>query len=218
MACLTQKRGLSESVIEQAQLGFVDNGYTFVKSLLGLGHSWRDLESVGFVSKQSRRCRFVNRILIPIWSSGRIAAIAGRQATDDSTYVRYLYTETEVSPVYSLGIDPPYKPLLLVEGLMDLLSAQTLGAKHSLALTSAATASHPALDEILRPYPLIYYLLHEDQAGEQALATLVARYPGRIVPVKIPLGYADLNDALVAGKDRQWLETLLRSARTAQAS
>lgn len=218
MAYLTQKRCLSASVIEQAQLGFIDDGYAFIKNLRELGYSWRDLEKVGFVSKQSRRCRFVNRILIPVWSQTGISAIAGRQLTDDGKYVRYLYTETQVPPVYSVGLEPSYKPLLLVEGLMDLLSAQTLGAKYSLALTSAATANHPALDDILQQYPFTYCLLHEDQAGEQALTTLRARYSDRIVPVHLPLGYADINDALAAGKDRQWLETLLRSTLPAQAS
>lgn len=212
MKYLTETRGLSMDVVKQAKLGYVANGYALIKQMKERGYTWADLDSVGFIATGTHRCRFPGRILFPIWSQGTIQALAGRQVANDGKYVRYLYTETTVPPLYTLTIIGENKPLLLVEGLMDLLSARSIGSAQSAALVSASFANHADIDRLVSQFKSVFYLLHEDEAGQKALSTLMERFPDKIIPVHLPLGFEDLNDALVQGKDKDWLTDILKRA------
>lgn len=209
---LTVTRGISQDVLDTAGLGYVADGYKLIQELIQKGYSWSDLRSVGLVSDK-HRCRFVGRILFPLWNHAMLQAIAGRQLRNDDKYVRYLYTETEIPALYTFSMSPidPKKPVFLVEGLVDLLSARIMGYRQSVALVSTAYTHHPDLER-LGDYRLLYVLMHEDDAGTKALEVLLNRFGDKIVPMHLPVGYKDLNDALLDGRDHSWLRTLASDA------
>ncbi|WP_018130503.1 CHC2 zinc finger domain-containing protein [Effusibacillus pohliae] len=213
---LLKKRRLSKEVIEEAGIGFVADGYSLVNQLKNKGYLWKHLQSIGLVGDKYR-CRFVNRILIPILNNGKIEAIAGRQISDDQRddkkYTRYLYTQTPVSGTCVFTNDLKHgKAFLLVEGLMDLLSARALGVSSCGALISTAFAEREAVGSLLKRFEKVYVLLHEDEAGQRALEILLKRFPNQVIPVHLPIGCSDLNDALVQGRDAAWLRELLYQA------
>lgn len=216
MTYLTETRGLSQEVIETAGLGYVADGYGLVRKLKAKGYTWKQLTSIGFITSKGYRCRFSGRVLFPVYEGGRIQAIGGRQVGGDGKYVRYMYTETPIPPVYSLAdASDAEKPILLVEGLVDTLSVRTMGGQNVMGLTSASYASHKNLANWLDRPRLIYVLLHTDDAGQKALDTLVERFPGKVVPCHLPLGYLDVNEALVAGRGEAWLRNIMQHAKKA---
>ena len=173
-------RGLDTNLIKEHQLGYAPPKWSELYELLNSkGYNDEDLLSLGLI-KKSEEGRiydaFRNRIIFPIFSpSGRIIAFGGRTLEKDDTVPKYINSPD--TPIFKKGknaygieraINIKNKNYsILMEGYMDVLSANIYGFDTSIAPLGTALTEEQA--QLIKRYSSNILLSFDmDKAGISA--------------------------------------------------
>ena len=170
-------RGLDTNLIKEHQLGYAPPKWSELYELLNSkGYSDEDLLALGLI-KKSEEGRiydaFRNRIIFPIFSpSGRIIAFGGRSLEKDDSIPKYINSPD--TPIFKKGrnaygieraINIKNKNYsILMEGYMDVLSANIYGFDTSIAPLGTALTEEQA--QLIKRYSSNILLSFDmDKAG-----------------------------------------------------
>ena len=173
-------RGLDTNLIKEHQLGYAPPKWSELYELLNSkGYNDGDLLALGLI-KKSEEGRiydaFRNRIIFPIFSpSGRIIAFGGRTLEKDDTVPKYINSPD--TPIFKKGknaygieraINIKNKNYsILMEGYMDVLSANIYGFDTSIAPLGTALTEEQA--QLIKRYSSNILLSFDmDKAGISA--------------------------------------------------
>ena len=173
-------RGLDTNLIKEHQLGYAPPKWSELYELLNSkGYNDEDLLALGLI-KKSEEGRiydtFRNRIIFPIFSpSGRIIAFGGRTLEKDNTVPKYINSPD--TPIFKKGknaygieraINIKNKNYsILMEGYMDVLSANIYGFDTSIAPLGTALTEEQA--QLIKRYSSNILLSFDmDKAGISA--------------------------------------------------
>ena len=173
-------RGLDTDLIKEHQLGYASPKWSELYELLNSkGYSDKDLLALGLI-KKSEEGRiydaFRNRIIFPIFSpSGRIIAFGGRSLEKDDSIPKYINSPD--TPIFKKGkniygieraINIKNKNYsILMEGYMDVLSANIFGFDTSIAPLGTALTEEQA--QLIKRYSSNILLSFDmDKAGISA--------------------------------------------------
>ena len=173
-------RGLDTNLIKEHQLGYAPPKWSELYELLNSkGYSDEDLLALGLI-KKSEEGRiydaFRNRIIFPIFSpSGRIIAFGGRSLEKDDSIPKYINSPD--TPIFKKGkniygieraINIKNKNYsILMEGYMDVLSANIFGFDTSIAPLGTALTEEQA--QLIKRYSSNILLSFDmDKAGISA--------------------------------------------------
>ena len=173
-------RGLDTDLIKEHQLGYASPKWSELYEFLNSkGYSDEDLLALGLV-KKSEEGRiydaFRNRIIFPIFSpSGRIIAFGGRSLEKDDSIPKYINSPD--TPIFKKGkniygieraINIKNKNYsILMEGYMDVLSANIFGFDTSIAPLGTALTEEQA--QLIKRYSSNILLSFDmDKAGISA--------------------------------------------------
>ncbi len=179
------KRGLSETTIVKARLGFAPNDYTYTQEHIARNEDeYRKLIELGLQvdrfdedkQRQLTRPFFRNRVMFPIFDiKGRIIAFGGRQLGEFGPK----YLNTPETPIFKkrrelFGLyeclkatrNRPEK-VVVVEGYMDAIALRQAGFDYVVAtLGTAITADHFNL--LFRYTSQVICCFDGDEAGKKA--------------------------------------------------
>ena len=173
-------RGLDTNLIKEHQLGYAPPKWSELYELLNSkGYDDKDLLALGLI-KKSEEGRiydaFRNRIIFPIFSpSGRIIAFGGRTLEKDNSVPKYINSPD--TPIFKKGknvygieraINIKNKNYsILMEGYMDVLSANIFGFNTSIAPLGTALTEEQA--QLIKRYTSNILLSFDmDKAGISA--------------------------------------------------
>lgn len=173
-------RGLDTNLIKEHQLGYAPPKWSELYELLNSkGYDDKDLLALGLI-KKSEEGRiydaFRNRIIFPIFSpSGRIIAFGGRTLEKDNSVPKYINSPD--TPIFKKGknvygieraINIKNKNYsILMEGYMDVLSANIFGFNTSIAPLGTALTEEQA--QLIKRYSSNILLSFDmDKAGISA--------------------------------------------------
>ena len=173
-------RGLDTNLIKEHQLGYAPPKWSELYELLNSkGYNDEDLLALGLI-KKSEEGRiydaFRNRIIFPIFSpSGRIIAFGGRTLEKDNSVPKYINSPD--TPIFKKGknvygieraINIKNKNYsILMEGYMDVLSANIFGFDASIAPLGTALTEEQA--QLIKRYSSNILLSFDmDKAGISA--------------------------------------------------
>lgn len=173
-------RGLDTNLIKEHQLGYAPPKWSELYELLNAkGYSDEDLLALGLI-KKSEEGRiydaFRNRIIFPIFSpSGRIIAFGGRTLEKDTSVPKYINSPD--TPIFKKGknaygieraVNIKNKNYsILMEGYMDVLSANIYGFDTSIAPLGTALTEEQA--QLIKRYSSNILLSFDmDKAGISA--------------------------------------------------
>ena len=173
-------RGLDTNLIKEHQLGYAPPKWSELYELLNSkGYNDEDLLALGLI-KKSEEGRiydaFRNRIIFPIFSpSGRIIAFGGRSLEKDDSIPKYINSPD--TPIFKKGkniygieraINIKNKNYsILMEGYMDVLSANIFGFDTSIAPLGTALTEEQA--QLIKRYSSNILLSFDmDKAGISA--------------------------------------------------
>ena len=173
-------RGLDTNLIKEHQLGYAPPKWSELYELLNSkGYNDEDLLALGLI-KKSEEGRiydaFRNRIIFPIFSpSGRIIAFGGRTLEKDNSVPKYINSPD--TPIFKKGknvygieraINIKNKNYsILMEGYMDVLSANIFGFNTSIAPLGTALTEEQA--QLIKRYSSNILLSFDmDKAGISA--------------------------------------------------
>ena len=173
-------RGLDTNLIKEHQLGYAPPKWSELYELLNSkGYDDKDLLALGLI-KKSEEGRiydaFRNRIIFPIFSpSGRIIAFGGRTLEKDNSVPKYINSPD--TPIFKKGknvygieraINIKNKNYsILMEGYMDVLSANIFGFDTSIAPLGTALTEEQA--QLIKRYSSNILLSFDmDKAGISA--------------------------------------------------
>ncbi|WYE01456.1 DNA primase [Fusobacterium vincentii] len=173
-------RGLDTNLIKEHQLGYAPPKWSELYELLNSkGYNDEDLLALGLI-KKSEEGRiydaFRNRIIFPIFSpSGRIIAFGGRTLEKDNSVPKYINSPD--TPIFKKGknvygieraINIKNKNYsILMEGYMDVLSANIFGFDTSIAPLGTALTEEQA--QLIKRYSSNILLSFDmDKAGISA--------------------------------------------------
>ena len=173
-------RGLDTDLIKEHQLGYASPKWSELYEFLNSkGYSDEDLLALGLV-KKSEEGRiydaFRNRVIFPIFSpSGRIIAFGGRSLEKDDSIPKYINSPD--TPIFKKGkniygieraINIKNKNYsILMEGYMDVLSANIFGFDTSIAPLGTALTEEQA--QLIKRYSSNILLSFDmDKAGISA--------------------------------------------------
>lgn len=170
-----EKRGITEEVIKEFQIGLSLRGVDDLTKLLTLKkYDLTDLNTIGLAS--GNHDVYNNRIMFPLYDPvGRIVAFSGRvYVSEDSSK----YINTKETPIFVKG-DCLYhyhvakqecrtsKSVIIMEGFMDVIRASTIGVKNTIALMGTALTNEQ-VKLIKRLSNQIILCLDGDKAGRNA--------------------------------------------------
>lgn len=177
-----KNRGINREIREKFLLGYVGNYEDFNKNL----YNEEDLLELGLYSYNSKGKVypfFKNRLIFPIQNtSGKIIAFGGRVL--DDTLPKYLNSKeskvfTKRNVVYGLYQSLPNitsnRPLIVVEGYMDVISLHQEGIKTAVAaLGTSITEDH--IKELHKYTTTPIFCLDGDASGQKATYRVVDLY------------------------------------------
>jgi len=197
-----KERGLSDETIAQFRLGYAPNNWDAMReALLAEGIKAKDLVDLGVLKESSRADKadkpysfFRGRVIFPVTDPrGRIIAFGGRHldaafAGQELKEKPAKYINSSESPLFNksavlYGLARaraqvgPGKPLILVEGYMDVIALAQAGFTTAVApLGTALTEGHMQLAWKISPPeapPLLCF--DGDAAGQNAAARAIDR-------------------------------------------
>ena len=185
LAYFKDKRGLSESTIVKARLGFAPNDYDYAKTKIARNDDeYRKLIELGLQvdrfdeekQRQLTRAFFRNRVMFPIFDiKGRIIAFGGRQLGEfgpkylNSPETPIFKKRRELFGLYECLKATRNRPecVVVVEGYMDAIALRQAGFDYVVAtLGTAITADHFNL--LFRYTDQVICCFDGDEAGKKA--------------------------------------------------
>lgn len=192
------KRGLDPKTIKIFGLGYSGDAWdNLTKHLLGLGYSKEDLLNAGLATEKKSgdgiRDRFVNRIMFPIFDhTGNVIGFGGRVL--DESLPKYLnspetITFSKSKNLYAINfakknITSREKPLIIVEGYMDVISLYQYGVQNVVApLGTALTMDQAGLVKRFTDKAVIAF--DSDRAGIAATLRGIDILSSKDIDVKV---------------------------------
>ena len=175
-----ERRGISDEIAEQFQIGHAPDGYSGLKDALGTDpRRLQLLERAGLFSKNDKGHvydKFRDRLMFPIHDRrGRVIAFGGR-VIDPQDSPKYLNSpETALfhkgRELYGLWhakqANAKLERLVVVEGYMDVVALAQYGVTQAVAtLGTATTPDHAEL--LFRSAPDVVFCFDGDRAGRAA--------------------------------------------------
>ncbi|PJF40683.1 MAG: DNA primase [Phototrophicales bacterium] len=175
-----QKRGLLPETIEQFQIGYAPNSWSFVLDhFRTLGYSLSDLSEAGLISENEQGRyydRFRHRLMIPIRNARGHTIGFGARALDSDQNPKYL--NSPQGPLFDksknlFGFDLARRAIretetaVIVEGYLDVIQAHQAGYHNVVA--QMGTALTETQVQLLAKYAnRLILALDTDAAGQQA--------------------------------------------------
>ena len=180
------KRGLSDAIAEEFQLGYApDDWETLTKFLRGREYNLDDALEIGLLSQRDGGRgpydRFRGRFIFPIRDrAGRVVGFGGRALADDQ---QPKYLNTPQSPLFDkshllYAIDRAadairrQQEVVIVEGYVDALSAHQFGYKNVVA-TMGTALTEQQVGLVKKLTGRIVLALDADAAGQLAMLRAV---------------------------------------------
>ncbi|AXK72987.1 DNA primase [Lysobacter sp. TY2-98] len=222
------RRGVSEAIREQFQLGYAPDGFEALKNALGTDATRLGLlERAGLFSKNdSGRVydKFRDRVMFPIHDRrGRPIAFGGRVIEKDAS-PKYLNSpETQLfhkgRELYGLwqvrGANSKIERLIVVEGYMDVIALFQHGVTQAVATLGTATTSDHA-ELLFRNAPDVYFCFDGDRAGRgaawKAVESVLPRMKDGRQAFYLFLPEGEDPDTIVRNEGREGFEARLQSA------
>lgn len=170
-----QSRGLSETIIEQYQIGYAPASIKTVQQTLNCDNSV--LLNAGLLSESETGiyARFRDRVMFPIRNRrGDVIGFGGRGLGD----AKPKYLNSSESDIFEKGRElyglfearkssPRLAELIVVEGYMDVVALAQFGLTNAVATLGTATTEHHAA-LLARSVRRITFCFDGDQAGRKA--------------------------------------------------
>lgn len=180
------KRGISDAVAEEFQLGYApDEWETLTRYLRGRGHDLREALDIGLLSQREGGNgpydRFRGRFIFPIRDrQGRVVGFGGRALRDDqqpkylNTPQTALFDKSHLLYAIDRAADAIRKQqeVVIVEGYVDALTAHQFGYKNVVA-TMGTALTEQQVGLVKKLTPRIVLALDADAAGQLAMLRAV---------------------------------------------
>ncbi len=180
------KRGISDAVAEDFQLGYAPNEWeALTQYLRGRNHDLQEALSIGLLSTRDGGNgpydRFRGRFIFPIRDrAARVVGFGGRALADDQ---QPKYLNTPQSPLFDkshllYGIDRAAEAIrkqqevVIVEGYVDALTAHQFGHRNVVA-TMGTALTEQQVGLVKKLTPRIVLALDADAAGQMAMLRAV---------------------------------------------
>jgi DNA primase len=180
------KRGISDAIAEDFQLGYAPNEWeALTQYLRGRNHDLQEALSIGLLSTRDGSNgpydRFRGRFIFPIRDrAGRVVGFGGRALADDQ---QPKYLNTPQSPLFDkshllYGIDRAAEAIrkqqevVIVEGYVDALTAHQFGHRNVVA-TMGTALTEQQVGLVKKLTPRIVLALDADAAGQMAMLRAV---------------------------------------------
>jgi DNA primase len=175
-----KKRGLTESIVKEFQIGFAPGEKDLLLKLLtDKGYKESEILSSGLCreTERGKRDTFRNRIIFPIINSrGEVIAFGGRTVSEDGYGPKYLNSPETVlfkksSELFGINLARSAISrkgyVIIMEGYFDVITAHQFGFKNSVApLGTSLTVDHIKRLKILTKKVLLVF--DSDEAGIKA--------------------------------------------------
>lgn len=180
------KRNINEEIQKQFGIGYASDGLTRQMIDKTPDTTIDKLEAVNIISRDEDgnvREVFRNRIVIPIRDdSGRIVAFGGRIINSNGKASKYLNSkETEIFHKSNILFNYNYArnyatngEIFVVEGYMDVVGANVLGYKNSVALMGVEM-SEQHINKIKRINSSVVLALDNDVSGKKAIIKTIPK-------------------------------------------
>ncbi|WP_133500371.1 DNA primase [Cognatilysobacter terrigena] len=222
------RRGVSEAIREQFQLGYAPDGFEALKNALGTDAARLGLlERAGLFSKNdSGRVydKFRDRVMFPIHDRrGRPIAFGGRVIEKDaspkylnSPETRLFHKGRELYGLWQVrGANSKIERLIVVEGYMDVIALFQHGVTQAVATLGTATTSDHA-ELLFRNAPDVYFCFDGDRAGRgaawKAVESVLPRMKDGRQAFFLFLPEGEDPDTIVRNEGRDGFEARLQSA------
>lgn len=199
------RRGIDHEFARRWHVGYAPKDWNATRdALLAKGFSQGIIAAAGLVKQSEREensaprfyDRFRGRVMFPIRDvAGRVVGFSGRIFEDDPTHPQAKYINSPDGPLFDksralYGIHEARQGIrdlgasLLVEGQVDLLLAQKIGYKNTVATSGTAFTEHHA--SILKRYAENCIIAYDgDEAGVRAAGRAALLLLSRGMNVKV---------------------------------
>ena len=178
-AYLTQKRGLSATIINHFQLGYAPNSFGALHDhLKKLGYTDKEMIVAFLCGKSAKNGMaydyFRNKVIFPIFDvTGNVVAFGGRVL--DNSEPKYINTSDtpafkKSKNIYGLNFAKNHsqEQLILCEGYMDVVALHAAGFENAVAaLGTAVTSEHARI--LSRYVKKVVISLDSDSSGQKAV-------------------------------------------------
>jgi hypothetical protein len=189
---LTQRRKLSQDIIERFQIGFANGGLKD-HLIMDRHHTEELCLAAGVLKKEENgetRDFFWRRIIFPNIRQGSVVHLTGREFGGAGP--KYLHLPGEITFLFNEdALDGP--DVLVTEGPADCITATQFGYR-AVALLGAS-GFKPEYVQRFGRCEKIYICLDRDPAGEAGASRIGGLFPDRAYVIQLPPG-ADVNEYL----------------------
>lgn len=203
---LIEKRGLTQSTVDDFRIGFASGGLG--KQLKSLGFDSDALRQCGLIKEDGRDFLY-NHITIPYLEDGHVVTIRGRTLPNSETKAYYSLPGSK-SRLFNVGSLRKAKgEALICEGEFDTMVA----TQNGLIAVGVPGAVHfkPEWGRLFRSGTVPYVAYDPDEAGSRGVGKLVEVLGPLVKFVKLPDG-RDLNDFFLSGHTAADLRQLMAEA------
>lgn len=215
-----RSRGISGDLVDRFRVGYApkDPERAFiVKHLRSQGFSNEIILQSGLACEDAGRLLdvLVDRITVPSFSDGRVAAICGRAIRSKDKRDKYRNVRGSVQGLWNFDQARRYREIILVEGVFDGMALVGMGYENTAALHGVSNAALAAQLIKRSNAKKVYLVLDADEGGREG-ALAIARHMEGIVEVRIVLlpDGQDPNDYCLSGGTREDFERRLQESYT----
>lgn len=224
------KRHLNDEIISTFKIGYADSNYPVGQYLLKKGYKVEELETLQIAKQYENGLNefFSHRVMFPITDEfNQIVAYTARALGDQSPkYINSattpIYTKSKILYNYPMVKDPLLKkdPLLLCEGVMDVIAFYRAGYKKVVA-TLGTTLSDEQIVLIKKLNSSVILAFDGDDAGQNATYTMGKQLRNHLINVSVLNNPTDLDpDEILdqqgqkslldmVNKPKHWMEFIL---------
>jgi DNA primase len=183
------KKGLNEDDIDRYKIGYVGDENPVTNKLTKKAHI--DLaKEIGLIGEYSDHFR--NRIVLPVWSYGRVVFLSGRALPDGNPKYLHLKNSELVYKQIAFSENLRNENCVIAEGITDALAFIKVGIP-ACALLGTNLGQH-AREILSKTKAKLFFCLDKDQAGEIAVYKLAKGFKG----YTIDLGFEKDPDEVLA--------------------
>lgn len=214
-----KKRGVSESTIKQAKIGYASGSGALLKHLQQKGFNEQELKEAGVVNSKDGRFfdYFNNRVIFPFFdANGGVVGFSGR-SLDEDQMPKYLNTPDTLvfnksQALYGISLakqairEKGY--VIVVEGQLDVLASFQAGVKNVVCSSGTALTTYH-IQNLKKLTKNIIFVFDKDEAGFNASkrATETALEAGMNVKINNVKFGKDPDECIKKDK-KLWTETL----------
>jgi len=204
-----KSKGLNKTDIDQYLIGFVGNESLFNEEIKDAPDSLSLALEIGLINVKGDF--FNDRIIFPIWDSGRIVYLSGRSFPEGNPKYLHLKNSESIKKHLAFAEDLKKDSCIIVESVTDAIVLKKSGF-FSCALLGTKPGVQ-AEDEILRTNTKLFFMMDNDESGNKANYDLAKKFQGYVIKQESKKDPGELYYELGSNKFRNTISSSMKNAK-----